>query len=107
MAVVPEEDELRRLIARQLAQMCGITPDEVDPDRPLEEHGLSSRDTVALAGYLETVLGRSLPPTLVWEYPTVNRLAEALTHPGPQEQAAPGAGLAERGGGTSRARGRE
>src|SRR6516164_570742 len=81
VAVSAGEDELRRLITLHLAGLCGMPPAEVDPDRPLEEHGLSSRDAVALAGYLETLLGRPLEPTLVWEYPTVSRLASALAHP--------------------------
>jgi phthiocerol/phenolphthiocerol synthesis type-I polyketide synthase D len=81
----PGEEELRRLLTQQVADMCGLPPDEVDPDRPLDEHGLSSRDTVALAGYLETLLDRPLPPTLVWEYPTISRLASALARPGREE----------------------
>ena len=85
----PGEDELRHLITVQLAAMCGVPPSEVDPDRPLDEHGLSSRDTVALAGYLEMLLDRPLPPTLVWEYPTVNGLASALAGAGPAGQPAP------------------
>jgi phthiocerol/phenolphthiocerol synthesis type-I polyketide synthase D len=76
---VPGEDELRRLITLQLADMLGLPQSEIDPDRPLEEHGLSSRDTVALAGYLEGLLDRPLPPTLVWEHPTISGLASALS----------------------------
>src|SRR5215471_8844739 len=81
----PGEEELRRLLTQYLADMCGLRPDEVDPDRSLGEHGLSSRDTVALAGYLETLLDRPLPPTLVWEYPTIGQLASALARPGREE----------------------
>ncbi len=79
----PGEHELRHLITLQLAAMCGVPSSELDPDRPLDEHGLSSRDTVGLAGYLEMLLGRPLPPTLVWEYPTINSLASALAAPDP------------------------
>src|SRR5215471_8367604 len=85
----PGEEELRRLLTQHLADLCGLRPDEVDPDRSLEEHGLSSRDAVALAGYLETLLDRSLPPTLVWEHPTISRLASALAHPARVEPAHP------------------
>nr|BFE83921.1 hypothetical protein GCM10020093_065220 [Planobispora longispora] len=69
----------------------------VDPDRPLEEFGLSSRDAVAVAGELEALLGRELGPTLVWEYPTINRLARGL---------AAGAARAAEGTGSGAARGR-
>src|SRR5690348_7080120 len=89
----PGEEELRRLLTQQLADVCGLRPDEVDPDRSLDEHGISSRDTVALAGYLETLLDRPPPPTLVWEYPTISQLASALAQPGreePQSAAQPG-----------------
>ncbi|WP_460366152.1 beta-ketoacyl synthase N-terminal-like domain-containing protein, partial [Actinocorallia lasiicapitis] len=48
-------------------------------DRPLEEFGLASRDAVAIAGELEELLGRPLPATLVWEHPTISRLAAALS----------------------------
>lgn len=81
----PGEEELRRLLTQQLADACGLRPGEVDPDRSLDDHGLSSRDAVALAGYLETLLERPLPPTLVWEYPTISQLASALARPGRQE----------------------
>ncbi|MGE5286674.1 MAG: SDR family NAD(P)-dependent oxidoreductase [Micromonosporaceae bacterium] len=73
-----EEDELRRAIAHQVAGFAGIDPSEVDPGRPLAEYGLSSRDAVALAGYLEMLLDRPMPATLAWDHPTIARLAHAL-----------------------------
>ncbi|GAA3442451.1 hypothetical protein GCM10018955_18890 [Planomonospora venezuelensis] len=72
------EDEIRRFLTERIATRCRLPLTGVDPDRPLEEFGLSSRDAVAVAGELETLLGRELGPTLVWEYPTVNRLARGL-----------------------------
>ncbi|MEU7454347.1 type I polyketide synthase [Streptosporangium roseum] len=72
------EDEIRRFLTERIATRCRLPLADVDPDRPLEEFGLSSRDAVAVAGELEVLLGRELGPTLVWEYPTVNRLARGL-----------------------------
>ncbi|WP_157249181.1 type I polyketide synthase [Nonomuraea typhae] len=73
---VPGEAEIRGfLIERIGARLPGT---DVDPDRPLEEYGLSSRDAVGIAGELGELLGRDLSPTLVWAHPTVNRLAGAL-----------------------------
>ncbi|SFW85032.1 phthiocerol/phenolphthiocerol synthesis type-I polyketide synthase D [Amycolatopsis australiensis] len=51
----------------------------VDPDRPLAETGLSSRDATVLAADLGEFVGRPLEATLVWQYPTVNALADRLS----------------------------
>ncbi|WP_084337169.1 type I polyketide synthase [Actinomadura oligospora] len=72
------EDAIRRYLVEQIARRSRVEPSEVDPDRPLEEFGLASRDAVAVAGELEQLLGRALPATLVWEHPTINRLSAAL-----------------------------
>ncbi|MEW2356584.1 SDR family NAD(P)-dependent oxidoreductase [Spirillospora sp. NPDC029432] len=72
------EDSIRRHLIDQIARRSRITSEEIDPDRPLEEFGLGSRDAVAIAGELEQMLGRALPATLVWEHPTINRLSAAL-----------------------------
>ncbi|TDD73312.1 SDR family NAD(P)-dependent oxidoreductase [Actinomadura darangshiensis] len=72
------EDSVRRHLIEQIARRSGTTAAGIDPDRPLEEFGLASRDAVAIAGELEQMLGRSLPATLVWEHPTINKLSVAL-----------------------------
>ncbi|MEV7039720.1 beta-ketoacyl synthase N-terminal-like domain-containing protein [Amycolatopsis sp. NPDC051061] len=51
----------------------------VDPDRPLSETGLSSRDATALAADLGQFVGRPLDATLVWQYPTIDALASYLS----------------------------
>ncbi|GGL32564.1 type I polyketide synthase [Planomonospora parontospora] len=90
------EDDIRRFLSERIAARCRLPLADVDADRPLEEFGLSSRDAVAVAGELETLLGRALGPTLVWEYPTIDRLARGLAartaDPAPQavRRAAPG-----------------
>ncbi|KZB79139.1 type I polyketide synthase [Amycolatopsis regifaucium] len=66
------------LIAR-VAERTGLPADQVDPDRPLYESGLSSRESTALAADLGRYLGRPLAPTLVWQCPTINALAAHLS----------------------------
>ncbi|NDU74940.1 SDR family NAD(P)-dependent oxidoreductase [Actinomadura sp. DSM 109109] len=73
------EDSVRRHLIEQIARRSGTAAAEIDPDRPLEEFGLASRDAVAIAGELEQMLGRALPATLVWEHPTISKLSVALT----------------------------
>ncbi|MEV6643087.1 SDR family NAD(P)-dependent oxidoreductase [Amycolatopsis sp. NPDC051371] len=51
----------------------------VDPDRPLQETGLSSRDATTLAADLGQFVGRPLDATLVWQYPTVTALSTYLS----------------------------
>ncbi|WP_245667299.1 beta-ketoacyl synthase N-terminal-like domain-containing protein, partial [Actinomadura macra] len=86
------EDALRRYLIEQIARRSRVPAAEVDPDRPLEEFGLASRDAVAIAGELEQMLGRALPATLAWEHPTIDRLSAALTgaRPVPAPALAPG-----------------
>ncbi|NUT44512.1 MAG: acyltransferase domain-containing protein, partial [Thermoactinospora sp.] len=81
--------DVRGFLIERIAARCGLTADEVDPDRPLEEFGLSSRDAVGIAGELAGLLGRDLAPTLVWEHPTIARLAAALGSPSPEPVAGP------------------
>lgn len=79
------EDAIRRHLVEQIARRSRTAVADIDPDRPLEEFGLASRDAVAIAGELEQMLGRSLPATLVWEHPTINKLSVALAGGGARE----------------------
>ncbi|WP_425547035.1 type I polyketide synthase, partial [Actinocorallia aurantiaca] len=77
--------EIQNFLISEIAHRAGLAPGEVDVDQPLEEFGLASRDAVAVAGELEELLGRSLPATLVWEHPTISRIAAALSGANPPE----------------------
>lgn len=61
-------------VVKQLPAAVGA----VDPQRPFVEYGLDSVQAVALAGDLETWLGRSLSPTLIWGYPSIAALSRHL-----------------------------
>ena len=65
------------LVAR-LAEVLGVSPQDIDIREPLTNFGLTSRDAVGLSGDLEEWLGRRLSPTLAYEYPTVEALARYL-----------------------------
>ncbi|GAB2919330.1 polyketide synthase Pks13 [Rhodococcus aerolatus] len=67
-----------------VARATGVPRGEVTRDRPLEEFGLSSRDTVGLAGELEEMLGVTLSVTLLWEHPTIASLARRLVEGEPE-----------------------
>jgi acyl carrier protein len=61
--------------------MLDIERAEIDIGAPFSAFGLDSLKAVSLAGELETWLGRSLPPTLLWDYPTIDALATHLATP--------------------------
>ncbi|MEV6617693.1 SDR family NAD(P)-dependent oxidoreductase [Streptomyces sp. NPDC051051] len=82
--------DLAAMVRRLVIETCGIPAGELDDARPLAEYGLTSRDAVALTGHLEQVLGRPLSATLLWEHPTVDRLAHALAADEPSEPEADG-----------------
>ncbi|QIJ65457.1 type I polyketide synthase [Streptomyces sp. JB150] len=79
--------ELRRLLIERIARHSGLSEDGVDEDRPFAAYGLASRDMVALSGDLEDLLDRTLPPIVLWQYPTIRRLVAFLT--GAPESPAP------------------
>ncbi|QFU93675.1 beta-ketoacyl synthase N-terminal-like domain-containing protein [Amycolatopsis sp. YIM 10] len=71
--------ELTAWLVGRVAALLGRPASEIDTHRPLREAGLSSRDTVTLTGDLRKLLGRALPPTLLWEHSTIAGLADALS----------------------------
>lgn len=75
---------LRRLIAERVASWQGTAPQDVPLDRQFADLGMSSRDAVALAGELSRATGRELPPTLLWEAPTVEELVTRLCETAPR-----------------------
>jgi acyl carrier protein len=72
------EEEIVGWLLSRVAAQTGIRADELELDVPVSSYGLSSRDAVAMSGELEEWLQRTLPPTLLWEYPTVRTLAQFL-----------------------------
>jgi phthiocerol/phenolphthiocerol synthesis type-I polyketide synthase D len=76
-------DDVRRWLTERLAAYAGVSPAEIDPDRPFADYGISSRDAVAIAGELEDLLDRPIEPVVLWQQPTLHRLADSLSadHP--------------------------
>ncbi|MEU6547769.1 SDR family NAD(P)-dependent oxidoreductase [Streptomyces sp. NPDC046859] len=81
--------DVRAWLESAVAQAAGLDPDTVDPDRPLAELGLGSRQLVTLAAELSALTGRTLDPSLVFDHPTVMALAEAALDDRPAAPAAP------------------
>ncbi|MDM9383688.1 acyl carrier protein [Chlorogloeopsis sp. ULAP01] len=71
-------EAIQNWLVLQLAERLNIEPDELDIDLPFDNYDLNSNEALALLNKLEKWLGRSLSPTIVWNYPTIATLAERL-----------------------------
>lgn len=76
------KDEKTRVIEqwliKHLAENLSMSEDQIDIRAPFISFGLDSAQAVGLAGDLEDFLGRTLSPTLIWDYPTIEELAHYL-----------------------------
>ena len=61
-----------------LARLLAVPVASIDPARPFASFGLDSVAAVRLAGELQQRLGRPVPVTSAYEYPTVQKLAAHL-----------------------------
>jgi amino acid adenylation domain-containing protein len=66
------------LLVHYLAEALELPPEKVDPRQPFFEMGLDSMSGIHLVRRLEDTIGVSLPPTLFFDAPTLEKLAEAL-----------------------------
>jgi phthiocerol/phenolphthiocerol synthesis type-I polyketide synthase C len=83
--------ELQQWLSQEIASRLNLVPEAIDPGQPMAAYGLRSIDMVGLVGDLELKIGRSLPATLPWEYPTIEALAFAAARLGSGETpSAPG-----------------
>ena len=78
----PAVEVISSWLVFKLAERLEIEAHEIDITKDLSDYGLNSVEAVNLSGDLETFLGRRLPPTLLWDYPTIEALAEYLAQEG-------------------------
>lgn len=72
-------------LVAQLADNLDLVAAEIDPSRPFAYYGLDSVQAVRLTTALEAWLGYSLSPTLAYDYPSIDALAEHLAHGHPPD----------------------
>jgi acyl transferase domain-containing protein/acyl carrier protein len=85
---------LHNYIRTQVAEILGFaSPDRIDPGQGFFKMGMDSIMTVQLRTRLEAALGISLPPTVAFEYPTVDGLTKFLAEIVIKLDAPPGAAV--------------
>jgi len=74
-------NEMRAWLTERISNALKVK-NGIDPDAPFSKYGLQSIDAVILAMEIEEQVGVELPPTLLWEYSTVNECAAYLMNLG-------------------------
>lgn len=76
--------EIEAWLVTRLAGLARCDPAIIDVRKPFTSYGLDSAHAVGLSGEISAWLGRPLPPTLAWDYPSIRELAAHLAGiPGP------------------------
>ncbi len=77
----PEQAALLKWLRQWLAEELQCTPAQINLTRPLRGQGLDSALAVRLQADLESHLKHPLSPSLLWDYPTLEKLLPALLSP--------------------------
>ncbi|BBX62702.1 phosphopantetheine attachment site domain protein [Mycobacterium saskatchewanense] len=73
-----DHQELADWLTAEVARLVGLPVDAIDVDTPLADYGLDSAASLALCADLEDELGIIAETTIVWDYPTVDGIAQHL-----------------------------
>jgi acyl carrier protein len=79
----PTREQIQAWLIARLAKHLQLVPEDIDVRESFNNYGLDSRTAVGLSGELERWLRRPLPPTLAWDYPTIELIARFLTEETP------------------------
>jgi acyl carrier protein len=70
---------IRDWLLERVAFYLELPPERVRPDQELAEIGLDSVFALSLCGDVEERFGLLVEPTMAWDHPTVNAIAEHLS----------------------------
>ena len=74
-------EEIESWLRDRIASALRLDSDKIDPRQPFADYGLDSRTAVSISGELEEWLATEVPPTLMWDYPTIASAAAFLEKP--------------------------
>jgi acyl carrier protein len=73
------KEDVRNVLISAISSELRIPSAELETDRPFTDYGLDSVAALNVSTEVEDTFGlTSIPPTLLWDYPTVDDLAVAL-----------------------------
>jgi acyl carrier protein len=71
-------EEIQSYLVGKIAVYAQLPEDDIDAQAPFARFGLDSKATVMLTGELEEWLSLSLPPTLLWDYASIDAVVRHL-----------------------------
>ncbi len=72
-------ESIQDWLINQLAARLDLDPDEIDIQASFESFGMESAEALVMLTQLEKWLGRTVPPILIWNYPTIAQLSQRLS----------------------------
>ncbi|HEV7361169.1 MAG TPA: acyl carrier protein [Mycobacterium sp.] len=74
----PGYQELVDWLTAKVAGQLNVAPDTIDFDTPLADYGIDSAASLTLCADLEFEKGIPVETTVVWDYATIDAIAEYL-----------------------------
>ncbi|HHL32507.1 MAG TPA: acyltransferase domain-containing protein, partial [Oceanospirillales bacterium] len=72
------KNRLRNWLISQIAQMLDIAITSIDPSRPFSSYGMGSIEAIRLSGLLNDEIGKEIPATIAYDYPSIDKLVEYI-----------------------------
>jgi len=82
IAYPPEYQELTDWLTAKVARYLNVPPGTIGIETPLADYGLDSAASLELCADLEYEKGIAVETTIVWDYATIDAIAEHLVAQG-------------------------
>ena len=79
-ATTIDEGMVRGWLIEQIGRASNTPPDAVDTGAPFAYFGLNSLQYIELVSQLEDWIGREVPPTAAYDFPTIDLLSRYVAH---------------------------
>jgi len=76
---INSQEDIEDWLVEKLVEVAKLNVDDVDVTEPLASYGINSVDAVHLSGELEDWLGYEIPSSIIYQFPTIEALANHLS----------------------------
>jgi aryl carrier-like protein len=71
---------IRAWLQTTIAELLDMSPTDVDPEQSFFDYGLDSSAAIGITDEMARYLGHEVDPVLLYDHPTISRLAKHLAH---------------------------